>query len=309
MSTNFIEEYVPINGILQYFLHIPHTSKDVVIMLHGGPGLANSYVAYYQQPYFDFCNVIYYDQRGAGKTQLKNKTTPDSLSLDILLEDLRQTVEYAKQKYQTDRIFLAGHSWGTMLGTQYILKHPKSVAGYIGYGQVVASTTQDRAYYEHVKAAVIKSGNQEDMKALDSIENSFPNIARENFFKEYSTLSEVGFKYDFMTNNVFEIYSNSPTWTPDDEAQAAYIEELNQKLYAEVLWGYDIRNVKEYSVPIYYILGRHDEMTSSTLAAEYFDTIASPKKGLYWVEDAGHLLDTDNPSAFFKAVKEIVVQS
>jgi len=309
MNNNYIEEYVLINGISQYFLHLPNTGKDVIIMLHGGPGLANSYVAYYQQPYLDFCNVVYYDQRGAGKTQLKNQVKPDSLTLDILLEDLKQTIEYVKQKYETNRVFLAGHSWGTMLGTQYIIKYPRDVAGYIGYGQVVAGAAQDRSYYEYLKAAALGSGEQDDIKKISSVNDNFPDVAPEEYFKEYALLAELGYnKYDFMVNDVFEIYSNSPVWTSEDEIQAAYIEEFNQKLYAEVLFGYDIRNVKEYNVPVYYILGRHDEMTSSTISAEYFETIQAPKKGLYWIEDAGHLLDTDNPAAFFNVIKEIITQ-
>jgi len=308
MPKNSIEEYVPINGISQYCLHLPNGSKDVVIMLHGGPGLANSYLAYYQQPYFDFCNAVYYDQRGAGKTQLKNNTQPEDLSLDILLEDLKQTIAYVKQKYKTDRVFLAGHSWGSMLGTEYIRKYPQDVAGYIGYGQVVADATQSRSWYEQLKAAVVKSGEEEDIKKLRSVDTNFPSIAREDYFDAYFSLGELGLKYDFAANDISEIYGNSPIWTPEDELQVSHIEQLNKKLYEEVLFGYDIRDVKAYQTPIYYVLGRQDEMTSSTLAAEYFETITAPKKGLYWIENAGHLVDTDNPSAFFRIVKEILPQ-
>ena len=305
-ARNFTEEYVPINGISQYLLHLPSESKDVLIMLHGGPGLANSYVAYYQQPYLGFCNAVYYDQRGAGKTQLKNKSTPESLTMDTLLEDLRQTALYVRDKYQTDRIFLAGHSWGSMLGTQYIIRYPGTVAGYIGYGQVVDETTQSEIWYEYIKAAVAKSGDPDDIAALECADKNFPNVARDKYFAEYTQLAEVGFKYDFMANDVFEIYSNSPTWTPEDEAQSSSIEALNHKLYGDVFVGYDIRGVQEYGLPVYYILGRHDTMTSSEVVAKYFETIRAPKKGLYWIEDAGHLPDTDNPAAFFGAVKEIL---
>jgi len=306
MTKNFTEEYVPINGIYQYFLHIANASKDVLIMLHGGPGIPNSCIAYHQQPYLDFCNVVYYDQRGTGKTQLKNKVTPDSLSLDVLLEDLKQTVDYAKHKYETDRIFLAGHSWGTMLGTQYIIKYPQTVAGYIGYGQVVATATQDRSWYEHLKALVLKSGDQEDIKAICSVNDNFPNIDRQEFVITSALLGELEYKYGFRANDVFELYNKSPIMTSEDEIQLSQSEEFNRKLVDEVFIGYDIGNVKEYQVPVYYVLGRHDEWTTSTIAAEYFETIQAPKKGLYWIEDAGHLPDTDNPSAFFKAIKEII---
>jgi hypothetical protein len=45
MPKNFTDEYVAINGISQYFLHISSPHKDVIIMLHGGPGLPNSHTA------------------------------------------------------------------------------------------------------------------------------------------------------------------------------------------------------------------------------------------------------------------------
>lgn len=310
MDKNFIEEYVQINGIEQYFLHLPSNSKDVVIMLHGGPGLANSYVAYYQQPHVDFCNIIYYDQRGAGKTQIKNRSTAESLSLDVLLEDLRRTIAYIRKKYDTTRIFLAGHSWGSLLGTQYILTYPGDVAGYIGYGQGVPGPKQDRHYYEFVKAEVMKSGNQEHISSIKQVSESFPNVPREAYFRQYTIIAEIGFGggYDFTVNDVFEIYANSPTWTEEDELISESVEKLNEKLYAEVLFDWEVNGAEDYAVPVYYILGRHDEMTSSVIAAEYFETIKAPQKGLYWIEDAGHLLDTDNPSAFFRAIKEIVAQ-
>jgi len=304
----YVEEYVLINGISQYFLHLPGTGKDVVIMLHGGPGLANSCIAYCQEPYFDFCNVVYYDQRGAGKTQLKNNSTPDSLSLDILLEDLKQTIEYVQQKYAGGSVFLLGHSWGTMLGTQYIIRYPQTVAGYIGHGQVVATATQDRSWYEHLKTLVLKSGDQKDIETFHSVNDTFPNIARQEFVKASFLLGELEYKYGFRANDVFEIYSKSPIWSTEDEIQLVQSEELNQKLYGEVFIGYDIRAITEYQTPVYYVLGRRDEWTTSTIAAGYFETIQAPKKGLYWIEDAGHLTDTDNPSAFFAAIKKIITQ-
>lgn len=308
MDKTFIEEYVQINGIEQYFLHVPHNSKNVVIMLHGGPGLANSYLAYSQQPYWSFCNAVYYDQRGAGKTQIKNKLRAESLSFGALLEDLRQTVEYIKNRYDTDKVFLAGHSWGSMLGTQYALAHPNDVAGYIGYGQGVPGNKQDRHYYEFVKEEVLKLGNKEHIGVINQVSENFPNIPREDYFRQYNIIAELGFGcgYDFTANDVFEIYAKSPNWTLEDERLLESVEKLNEKLYTEVLYDWDV-SAEEYAVPVYYILGRHDEMTSSVIAAEYFNKIKAPKKGLYWVENAGHLVDTDNPTDFFAAVKYIVV--
>jgi len=310
LANKFREEYVPINGIDQYFLHVPGEGSDVLIMLHGGPGLANSYIAYYHQPYTDFCNVVYYDQRGAGKTQIKNRSSSESLTLETLLEDLRQTIAYIKDRYNTNRVFLAGHSWGSMLGTCYILAYPGDVAGYIGYGQSVPGGEQDRSYYEFVKREAAKSGNQEHIETIDKVSKNFPNVPREDYFEQYNIIAGVGFGggYDFMAKDVFELYVASPTWTDEDEVISENIEKLNEKLYADAIFDWKIGDEAEYSVPVYYVLGRHDEMTSSVIAAKYFETVKAPKKGLYWIEDAGHLLDTDKPSEFFRIVKEILSQ-
>jgi proline-specific peptidase len=302
-------EYVLINGIKQYFFHISNTNKEVIIMLHGGPGSPNSYLAYHHQPYLNFCNVVYYDQRGAGKTQLKNKTKPENISIDILIDDLKQTIQHIKGKYETDRVFLLGHSWGTMLGKQYIIKHPTDVAGYIGHGQVISTATQDRSWYEYLKKATLQSGKKSDIKKIDSINKNYPNISRDEFTKATFLIGSLGYKYGYKTNDWIKILRKSPIMTFRDMLQMARGGKSTQKLIREVFYQYDIRNVTEYQVPVYYVLGRQDEWTSSTIAAEYFDSIQAPKKKLYWIEKAGHMTDTDNPSDFFNTIKEIITQS
>ena len=310
MAKNFTEEYVAINGISQYFLHIPNDSKDVAIMLHGGPGIPNSYLAYYHQPYLDFCNVVYYDQRGAGKTQLKSKTNPESLSMDIMVEDLKATIKYVKEKYKTDRIFLVGHSCGSTLGTQFVLKYPGDVCGYIGYGQEVSFESQHRSWFEHLKLAVSKAGNQKDEKKIAAVDKNFPSIPKDEFVKQTIMLTGLESKYGFKVVDYIQLYRKSPIISFKSAIQLTRHDgsKINKKLLGDVYHGIDISNIKEYNLPIYYILGRHDEWTPSKIAEEYFNTITAPKKGLYWIEDAGHFIDTDNPSAFFSTIKEIMAQ-
>ena len=311
MNKKIKEEFVPINGINQYILHhpSPNNSKDVVIMLHGGPGIPNSYIAYYQQPYQNFCNFVYYDQRGAGKTRLKNKeVTSESLSLDILLEDLRQTIQYIKEEYQTQRIFLNGHSWGNVLGGEYVRKYSKDVVGFIASGVCVDMTATDRSWYQHLKKVVMESGNKRDIKKFNKVNPAYPNISSQEYAKATSQLSSLEFKYGYSPIDWMKIYRKSPLMNLREGMQMNSAEMFNYKIL-EVLHGYNIREVKEYHLPVYYLLGRQDEWTTSTVAAEYFDTFTAPKKKLYWIENAGHEADLDNPTDFFKAIEEIVTEN
>ena len=306
MSNKFAQEYVSINGISQYFLHIPNDSKNVIIMLHGGPLAPNSYLAYHHQSYLDFCNVVYYDQRGSGKTQIKSKTKPENLSFDILIEDLRQTIQYVKEKYSTDRVFLVGHSYGTMIGTEYIKKYPHDVAGYIGYGQAVDMPMQNRSWYEYTKKAIMSSGKRRDIKKINSIDSNFPNIERDAFVASYSVLVKLAFKYSYHINNHRKVYTKSPLFSLRDGMQMGFSEKPGHSLVRDVEYDYSIRNTLKYDIPIYYVLGRYDEWTTSTIAAEYFETIEAPSKGLHWIENAGHMVDIDNPSALFSTIKKIL---
>jgi len=309
MAKGFTEEFVQINGLTQYFLHIANESKDVAIMLHGGPGIPNSFAAYYHQPYLDFCNVVYYDQRGAGKTQQKSKTKPEDISLDFLVEDLKHTIQYVKEKYNSDRVFLIGHSAGSMLGTQYIIKYPQDVAGYIGFGQMVDSLAAEKTWFPHLKEAVLNSGNKKDIKKVQKVSEDFPDLPLDEYVAVTILLTQLEMKYGYKVNDAVEIYRKSPIMTFADGVQMVQMGaggKIAKKLLGEVIFGCDFRATTEYQVPVYYILGRHDEWTPSTQAAEYFETIQAPRKGLYWIEDAGHMVDTDNPKAFFAAIKEIV---
>ena len=303
------EEYLQINGISQYMLHYPADSKDVLIMLHGGPGIPNSYIGYHVAPHLDFCNVVYYDQRGCGKTQMKSKMKLDELTFENMIEDLRQTVVHVKEKYQTDRIVLAGHSWGSMLGTQYVLKYPQDVKGFIAYGAVADQTTQERHFYEVLKKILASDGTKKERKMFDNINPKYPYCSTEDFAYGSATAGKLFEKHGYQNNKFMPLYLKSPHFSFfKDGGQMTKSEAYRKKMLTEMLYEYDIHGITDYQTPMFYVLGRYDEWTSSVIAANYFETIQAPKKDLYWVEDAGHMVDTDNPSAFAHAISDILAK-
>ena len=305
VSNNIITEYVSINEIQQYMLHIQNESSDVLLMLHGGPCMPNSYTAHHVAPYLDFCNVVYYDQRGCGKTQLKSKSKPDDLTMDALIADLRQTISHLKERYQTKRIFLAGHSWGSVLGTEYIQRYPQDVVAYFGYGQCVATSVTDKIFYAHLKEKVLQSGNKRDIRKFQSVDENYPNIPLAQFVRGTSVLASLELKYGYQAADVKQIVRKSPIMSFRDGMQIMKTE-FADKIVGDVFHSYDIRDITDYKTPVYYLLGRHDKWTDSVTAAQYFETIQAPKKALYWIENAGHMVDTDKPKDFFGTIKEVM---
>ena len=93
----------------------------VVIVLHGGPG--GDYRS--QLPLAALAEngyrVQFYDQRGAG---LSERVDPDQLTLDGHLAELDAL---AKSLSPELPVTLVGHSWGAMLASAYLGRHPARV--------------------------------------------------------------------------------------------------------------------------------------------------------------------------------------
>ena len=307
-ARTYTEEYLFINGIAQYFLHFPSSHKEVIVHLHGGPGESSVNYAHVLSPYFDFCNMVFYDQRGAGRTQKKNKSKQEDLTIDTLICDLKQTISYVKEKYNTDRIILLGQSWGTVLGTQFALKYPQDIICYIGTGHCVNARHEIKIVYDKLREGVEANGNKRDLNKVIEMEN-LPNMSVEekNYFSTIARFFLLRNKYGLTikTGKLLKIIFKSPIFKLSDLFLLINGSKTNINLI-KWLTDYSVWDITEYSVPVFYILGREDWQVPSSFAAEYFEKINAPHKGLYWIENAGHQTDIDNPVDFFTAVREII---
>jgi len=306
----YTEEYVPINGINQYFLHYPSSQNEVIIFLHGGPGTSDANFTYAFSTHYGFCNLVYYDQRGAGKTQRKNKSKPEELTIDILIEDLKQTICYIKEKYETDRIILLGQSWGTILGTEYIRKYPKDVICYIGAGHCVDYRRESRVIFAKLKELIENKSNKKDIKKHADLQNlpDMPIDAKGYLKKEvkfYLLRSKYGL--NIKMGSLIKLALKSPIFKLSDMFLMLTATKTNIQLMKWMM-DWSVWDKPDYSVPVYYILGRDDWQTPSSLAAEYFEKINAPQKGVFWIENAGHAANIDNPTDFYKVVKNIILQ-
>jgi len=102
--------------------------SETVIVLHGGPAVQHDYL----RPEFDalkkVAKVIYYDQRGCGKSQIA-----PSYFWKEHIEDLNRVIEtFSKNR----KVILAGSSWGTKLALIYTYYYPDNVKGLILSGTV-----------------------------------------------------------------------------------------------------------------------------------------------------------------------------
>lgn len=96
-----------------------------VIVLHGGPDFDHSYLLPEMDRLADSFHLIYYDQRGRGKSA--GNVQPGDVTMWSEVEDL----ERARGYFGLDSVTLLGHSWGALLAMEYALRHPRQVSGMI----------------------------------------------------------------------------------------------------------------------------------------------------------------------------------
>lgn len=95
-------------------------SGPPVVILHGGPGAHHDYLL----PGFDALatgrELVYYDQRGGGRS-------PVGREIPVGWHDHVGDLERLRQHWQFERLTLAGYSWGGLLAMLYALEHPDRV--------------------------------------------------------------------------------------------------------------------------------------------------------------------------------------
>jgi proline iminopeptidase len=89
-----------------------------VIVLHGGPDFDYGYFLPELDRFKDSLQLIYYDQRGRGRSA--DHVRPEAVTLASDVNDL----DIVRQHFRLESPVILGHSWGAVLALEYVLRHP-----------------------------------------------------------------------------------------------------------------------------------------------------------------------------------------
>ncbi|MGD6877056.1 alpha/beta fold hydrolase [Bacillus infantis] len=116
---------------------------EPIIFLHGGPGGEHGYFLPHLAPLSSQFKLVFYDQRGCGKSSFREEAV-------YTMEDEVETLEALRQHLEIGRLNLVGESWGSMLALLYASRYPENVnrifltaavgaktEGYINFGRLL----------------------------------------------------------------------------------------------------------------------------------------------------------------------------
>ncbi len=120
--------YMDVNGQEQWIcIYGEDKNNPVLLYLHGGPGGSTSAIDWVvlRQLAKDY-TVVNWDQRGCGKTQI-HTPQEDVITPELMRSDIDTVVDDVLAYMGKDTLTVLGHSWGTMYGGDYVMRHPEKV--------------------------------------------------------------------------------------------------------------------------------------------------------------------------------------
>lgn len=283
------KETVVINGLHQYItLQGRDRSLPLLLFLHGGPG--GSVMAYadrFSNKLQEHFVVVHWDQRETGRTRELNRS-PIPVALSTFQEDTHAMIAYLLKRFHREKLYLAGHSWGTALGFHVAARQPDRLYALLAIGPMIHQHESERMALALMKEKAFSAGSQHQREELSAIKIPFENGSQLYFHRK--GLQEYAGKRSRLSREHVERWAG--TWL---------------KLFNEASAIDLMDSLPVVQCPVYFFLGRTDLQTNSALAEQYFARLEAPHKALFWFENSGHAIPTTEPGRLQTLIIERVL--
>lgn len=280
--------------------------NPVLLFLAGGPGGSQMAAVRFELAELEkHFIVVNWDQPGSGKSYFATDT--EKITKETYIEDGHALTQYLKERFDEEKIYLIGESWGSALGIFLIAQYPEDYHAFIGTGQMVNFKETEIIDYNKAIEIATEKGETELIKQLEangkppyygsdvtwksalylnylsawmahhpSIHNPGYNTFRDVFASEYGLLDKINF-FRGVINTFNHVY---------------------QQLY-----DIDLRvDYPTLDVPVYFFEGRYDINAPTELVEDYYEILTAPDKDLIWFEHSGHSPWINEPEKFITEV-------
>jgi pimeloyl-ACP methyl ester carboxylesterase len=280
-----------------------HTDSDeypLLLMLHGGPGIAQiGFISHFTQPLEKEFIVINWDQRGSGKSY-KFKPDAATMTIEQFINDAIELIQLLLKRHQKSKIYLVGHSWGTVLGLEIAHRKPELIHAYISVAQVVNMEMGEQISYQFALDKAVEKQNIEAINDLKSIGYPPYKTFKDNL-KQREWLDVLGGStYEINLKKVMQKAGSLKEYNIWDWIyrfkKGIYfsIEHLEKELLAVNFED----KIKQINIPIWFFIGDTDYQVPFELAEKYFTQLIGNQKVMVRFERCGHMIPFEKPIEF-----------
>jgi pimeloyl-ACP methyl ester carboxylesterase len=282
--------------------------NPVLLYLTGGPGGTDIGAIRRDVTLEQDFTVVAWDQRGAGKSYSALDPT-DTFTTNQLVADTVEVTDYLRDRFDQEKIYLVGQSWGSTLGVLAAQQRPELYHAFVGVGQMVSQRETDIMFWEDTLTWAEATGNTGLVERLrrngpppyENLIHYDAFIASEHDWNPYP---------EFDSNNEMPAILFVPeySWMDRINAFKGFLDTAGT-LYPQ-LQGIDFRqDVADLDIPFYMVLGEHEARGRAVLAEEWFDMLDAPSKEAFIFEGSGHRPNFDRPGDFAEVMGHVLEES
>lgn len=265
-------------------------SGTPIIVLHGGPGLDQSYLLPQMLELGKNHKVIFYDQRGSGKS-LEIKINPSYTNIDEFTRDL----EALRKQLGVKKFVLLGHSWGGLLAMNYAIMYPDNLTALILLSTAPADFRGQQAFVN------------EFTKRTQPIKNEISPLFN---YQEFEKLTAP--KISKLYRSLFSVYFYNPKevaeLTLNMSAASAKSGAKVMEVMSTTSWlrpSNDLfPQLKKLNVPTLIVHGNEDIVPVWT-AQEIKEAI--PQAKMLSLEKCGHFPYIEKPDEIFFQINRFLI--
>ncbi len=295
---------IRVNGVDQgMVIRGRDVSNPVLLWVHGGPGMPDYFLTQdYPTGLEDLLTIVWWDQRGAGLSY-HSGIPADSMTIDQYVEDTLSVTDYLRDRFGQDRIYLLGHSWGSLIAVQAAARSPKRYAAYLGMAQVVHQLESEKLAYDHMLAAYRERGDAKMVRKLEAAPVTMTGGTPQSYLNVRDAAMHrlgVGTTHD-MGSVISGIFLRSLRFRGYTAGEKIALWRGRRFSRGFGLWEQLIRidlreTVPELQVPVYLLEGKYDYTAVTSLARDYLGKLRAPVKKFYLFEHSAHSPLLEEPS-------------
>lgn len=298
---------VKINGAnIEIMIRGKDRNNPVAIFVHGGPCCSEiPYVRKYQSKLENDFTIVHYDQRGSGKSYVFGEDY-SCVTADMHTGDLIELTEFIEEYLNKEQVILIGHSYGTYIAAMAAAQRPELYKAYVGIGQMSNTIASELNGLKKCIAEAEKAGIEDDISYLKGLEVSVSKgeaITPRNYVRRYGFAARkiddnadyvkgflFGTEYNFM--DALRFYSASIKY------QDALISEALNNPITDI--------VTEINIPVYFVMGKYDGMTSPEAAEYYLNSLTGEgNKQFVLFEESAHYPQFEEAENFYKWMYDV----
>lgn len=295
-------EKVEINGTkIEVMIRGKDKDNPVIIFVHGGPCCSEiPYVRKYQSELENNFTIIHYDQRGSGKSYVFGEDYSD-VTAAVHTSDLIKLTEFIEAYLNQEQVILVGHSYGTYIATMAAAQRPELYEAYVGIGQMSDTVESELDGLEKCIAEAEKAGIKDDVSYLKSLELSVEkgeSITPRKYVRRYGFAARkiddnADYLKGFLFGTEYNLMDAVRFYTASVKYQDALIAEALNNPITDI--------VTEINIPVYFVMGKYDGMTSPEAAEDYLNCLTGKgDKRFVLFEESAHYPQFEESENFYQ---------